>query len=483
MDLPGVEPRAGRPAAARETVQRERRPDVQGFRSARIPAAGAPRARGAEHHRRDPGRCRFRPVPDVRWRSAVAETRRARRRGTSLQSFSHCRASARRLARRCSPAAIPTEPDSATWANFPPALTYRGTQVSCLEAPRRSRKILRQHGYATAMFGKKPQHAGVGSRPRRAVPPLADRLRLRLFLRVPWLGHEPVASRRGGEHAASRARATTGLPPHQRPRPTARSPGHAASSRTIRSSPSSCISQRARRTRRTTRPQTGSQGSRASSIRGGTLIASRRSRAEATRRHTGRHRTHPSPAQHPGVGFMTPERRAIAARQDGRGEEVFAAFGAHTDHEVGRMLAEVRRLPGADNTLVVYLVGDNGPAPRAVNRVHSTKSRRRTAWQVHCSSDPEALSGTGRPALGQQLRDGLGVGDEHAVPVLQADRVPPRRHAEIRWSWPGLAAFRTKGRCGRSSSTSPTSRRRCSRSPGSRRRASSTVSSRCRWTG
>ena len=32
----------------------------------------------------------------------------------------------------------------------------------------------------------------------------------------------------------------------------------------------------------------------------------------------------------------------------------------YTDHEVGRMLDEVRKLPGAENTLVVYMVGDNG---------------------------------------------------------------------------------------------------------------------------
>ena len=64
----------------------------------------------------------------------------------------------------------------------------------------------------------------------------------------------------------------------------------------------------------------------------------------------------PRPANIPSWDSLSSERRAIAARQ----MEVFAAFGAYTDHEVGRMLDEVRRLPGAENTLVVYLVGDNG---------------------------------------------------------------------------------------------------------------------------
>lgn len=64
----------------------------------------------------------------------------------------------------------------------------------------------------------------------------------------------------------------------------------------------------------------------------------------------------PRPSNIPAWESLTPERRAIAAKQ----MEVFAAFGAYTDHETGRMLKSVRSLPGAENTLVVYLVGDNG---------------------------------------------------------------------------------------------------------------------------
>ncbi|TWU19919.1 Arylsulfatase precursor [Allorhodopirellula heiligendammensis] len=40
--------------------------------------------------------------------------------------------------------------------------------------------------------------------------------------------------------------------------------------------------------------------------------------------------------------------------------ENFAGFFAHTDHEVGRLLDAVKELPDADNTLVMYIVGDNG---------------------------------------------------------------------------------------------------------------------------
>lgn len=40
--------------------------------------------------------------------------------------------------------------------------------------------------------------------------------------------------------------------------------------------------------------------------------------------------------------------------------EVYAAYLAHTDYEIGRLLESVRRGPEGDNTLVLYIVGDNG---------------------------------------------------------------------------------------------------------------------------
>ena len=40
--------------------------------------------------------------------------------------------------------------------------------------------------------------------------------------------------------------------------------------------------------------------------------------------------------------------------------ENFAGYFAFTDHEVGRLLDAVKELPDADNTMVIYIVGDNG---------------------------------------------------------------------------------------------------------------------------
>lgn len=40
--------------------------------------------------------------------------------------------------------------------------------------------------------------------------------------------------------------------------------------------------------------------------------------------------------------------------------EVFAGFGAHVDAQMGRVIDAVKALPDADNTLIIYIAGDNG---------------------------------------------------------------------------------------------------------------------------
>src|SRR6476620_6884431 len=40
--------------------------------------------------------------------------------------------------------------------------------------------------------------------------------------------------------------------------------------------------------------------------------------------------------------------------------EIFAGFGAQIDYEMGRVLDALAALPEADNTLIIYIIGDNG---------------------------------------------------------------------------------------------------------------------------
>ena len=53
---------------------------------------------------------------------------------------------------------------------------------------------------------------------------------------------------------------------------------------------------------------------------------------------------------------LTPDEQRLFARQ----MEVFAAFAAQTDYEIGRVVKAIEDLGELDNTLIVYEVGDNG---------------------------------------------------------------------------------------------------------------------------
>jgi arylsulfatase len=43
-----------------------------------------------------------------------------------------------------------------------------------------------------------------------------------------------------------------------------------------------------------------------------------------------------------------------------RQADVFAAYFAYTDHEIGRVIDEIDRMGKLDNTLIIYIAGDNG---------------------------------------------------------------------------------------------------------------------------
>ena len=61
-------------------------------------------------------------------------------------------------------------------------------------------------------------------------------------------------------------------------------------------------------------------------------------------------------AQLPAWATLSPEQKRVAARQ----MEVYAAFLAHTDAQVGKLIATLKANGQFDNTLFFYIVGDNG---------------------------------------------------------------------------------------------------------------------------
>ena len=56
---------------------------------------------------------------------------------------------------------------------------------------------------------------------------------------------------------------------------------------------------------------------------------------------------------------LSADEKKLFARQ----AEVFAAYTAYTDHEIGRVIQAVEDMGKLDNTLVIYIVGDNGTSP------------------------------------------------------------------------------------------------------------------------
>jgi len=62
------------------------------------------------------------------------------------------------------------------------------------------------------------------------------------------------------------------------------------------------------------------------------------------------------PQEIPAWDDMTDQQKQLFERQ----METFAGFAAHTDHEVGRLVAQLEKIGALDNTLLFYIVGDNG---------------------------------------------------------------------------------------------------------------------------
>jgi arylsulfatase A-like enzyme len=56
---------------------------------------------------------------------------------------------------------------------------------------------------------------------------------------------------------------------------------------------------------------------------------------------------------------LSADEKKLFARQ----AEVFAAYAAYTDHEIGRVIQQVEDQGKLDNTLIIYIVGDNGTSP------------------------------------------------------------------------------------------------------------------------
>ena len=95
--------------------------------------------------------------------------------------------------------------------------------------------------------------------------------------------------------------------------------------------------------------------------------------------------------------------------------ENFAGYLAYTDHEIGRLIDAIHQLPDADNTMIIYVVGDNGASAEG--------------GPDGTLNEVKALNGFSTP-----LEDNLKHIDDIGGPKGEP-------HYPVGWAWSGNAPF------------------------------------------
>ena len=174
---------------------------------------------------------------------------------------------------------------------------------------------------------------------------------------------------------------------------------------------------------------------------------------------------------------LSADEKKLFARQ----AEVFAGYTAYTDHEIGRVIQAVEDMGKLDNTLIIYICGDNGTSPEGTlvgtpNQYTSYNGVLDVPIDEQMKFYDVWGSAADLPAHGGRLV----VGVRHAVQMDQAGGVALRRHA----AGPGdLVARPHQGRRRHPHAVPPYHRYRADDSRGrraSRRRNWSTASSKTR---
>ena len=158
--------------------------------------------------------------------------------------------------------------------------------------------------------------------------------------------------------------------------------------------------------------------------------------------------------------------------------DVYGAYLAYADHEIGRVIQAVEDLGELDNTLIIYIGGDNGAS--AEGMLNGTPNEFTTFNGVSVPVKDQFLwyPFWGSERTFPHFAARLGVGDGHAVQVGEAGAVALRRDGPGRGHVLARPHQRTWAASAASSTTSSTSCRPSSKRPASRRPIRSTASSR-----
>ena len=151
---------------------------------------------------------------------------------------------------------------------------------------------------------------------------------------------------------------------------------------------------------------------------------------------------------------MPDELKPVLARQ----MEVYAGFLEHTDHHVGRLVDALEDLGVLEDTLVYYIVGDNGASAEGTingsiqRNVRLQRRRRARDARVRGVSHRRVRHPDGL----QPLRGRLGARDGHALPVDEAGGLALGRNAQrhdralatwVHGAWRGANAVPPCDRC------------------------------------
>lgn len=135
-----------------------------------------------------------------------------------------------------------------------------------------------------------------------------------------------------------------------------------------------------------------------------------------------------------------------------RQADVYAAYLAYTDHEIGRVVSEVERLGKLDNTLIIYISGDNGASAEgslngtpsemlSFNGVNLTAEQQMPFYDIWGTRTPTTTSRCHGPGRSTRPTNGR----SRSRPSLAARATA--------WPFPGRRASRTKALFAGSSGT------------------------------
>ena len=146
------------------------------------------------------------------------------------------------------------------------------------------------------------------------------------------------------------------------------------------------------------------------------------------------------------------ELKPVLARQ----MEVYAGFLEHTDHHIGRLVDAIDDLGALDNTLVFYIIGDNGAS--AEGHINGSFNEYLFFNGAAALETPEFLASQHRHSSGTaEAYNHFSVGWAHAmdtpVPVDQAGRVALGRHPQRHRSCTGPRESHPTGESVTSSTT------------------------------